>query len=649
MTRIFIIVFPVMLIVFGFVACKNGANSQDQSLIIAKDGLSDYSIVLSEDASEVEIFAAAELKNYINKISGCDLPISFSAVKGIFVGGSFVRNVATELSRDVDHFVIESVGESVYIGGSNDRSVLYGVYDLLEEWGCRWYAPDFSYYGESGREIIPLRTTLVIAPISISEKASFKYRRKNIGEGWSHNEQNLIQMIDWMAKNKMNLLSSQAVYIRPRPDEDKLDTIEWDNWRTVLIPELKKRGMMIAVGGHGYQNYLRQIDYFDEHPEWFGMTKGKRSSKPNIVFCTSNDEALAEFIRGIIAYLRAHPEIDIFQLWPPDSETWCQCDLCSTIDGPNNRHAFLINRVTETINKELPEVMVECIAYRHYLAPPKGVPLTENIIVDFCPYARTYQTPINDDNNQINRFYRELIEQWIDDECFHGDIGIFSYYRKYIWRSLPVVIPNTIAADLNYYNSIGVNGLSSYSEPADWLTYEVNHYVIAQALWQAELDINWLMDDYSQHSFPGADREIREYFELIERAVPNANRIYQSKLYAITNTQEKVKYKYDFDVRTSISNGLKPYTKFLQRCDELLDASVRKTQSRRQRLMIEKLKLSLEYAKMDAETKQLCLQLSEMGDANKLDKVVEQTAAMRKFLQDHRNEGVFLLNSYVRF
>jgi hypothetical protein len=30
----------------------------------------------------------------------------------------------------------------------------------------------------------------------------------------------------------------------------------WDNWRDALIPELRKRGIPVEVGGHGYQTYL---------------------------------------------------------------------------------------------------------------------------------------------------------------------------------------------------------------------------------------------------------------------------------------------------------------------------------------------------------------------------------------------------------
>ena len=72
----------------------------------------------------------------------------------------------------------------------------------------------------------------------------------------------LKQMVNWMAKVRMNVLDCPIDY-------QHLHRTEWDNFREALIPELRKRGILIEVGGHGYPNFLPQEKYFAEHPEWF--------------------------------------------------------------------------------------------------------------------------------------------------------------------------------------------------------------------------------------------------------------------------------------------------------------------------------------------------------------------------------------------
>ena len=51
--------------------------------------------------------------------------------------------------------------------------------------------------------------------------------------------------------------------------------VQWDNWREALTPELKKRDMLVEVGGHGYQNFLNAKMEGGEVcstniPDWFG-------------------------------------------------------------------------------------------------------------------------------------------------------------------------------------------------------------------------------------------------------------------------------------------------------------------------------------------------------------------------------------------
>ena len=50
-------------------------------------------------------------------------------------------------------------------------------------------------------------------------------------------------------------------------------------------------------------------------------------------------------------------------------------------------------------------------------------------------------------------------------KVFDGDISIYSYYRKYAWDSLPVIIPHYMQKDLQWYAKVPVQGVSTYAEP----------------------------------------------------------------------------------------------------------------------------------------------------------------------------------------
>lgn len=67
-------------------------------------------------------------------------------------------------------------------------------------------------------------------------------------------------------------------------------------------------------------------------------------------------------------------------------------------------------------------------------------------------------TQIYSAKSSENRGYQKALGAWRTD--FSGDIGIYSYYRKSAWRSLPNVIPHYIGRDMKWYATVAVQGIS---------------------------------------------------------------------------------------------------------------------------------------------------------------------------------------------
>jgi hypothetical protein len=69
--------------------------------------------------------------------------------------------------------------------------------------------------------------------------------------------------------------------------------------------------------------------------------------------------------------------------------------------------------------------------------------------------------------------------------------------------------------DLHFYRDIGVKGISVYSEPGDWFTYGLNHYVLGQLAWNPEVDVNILIEEYCTQLYgPAAITAVSVYNEL---------------------------------------------------------------------------------------------------------------------------------------
>jgi hypothetical protein len=480
------------LFICGLFGLSNGG-----PIMLASKGAANYTVVSPPYASPSEKFAADELAKYLRLISKAPFRISAKLIDHPIIAGSveLLQKILPRVTIPAlkeEEFCIFIRDNNICLVGGSDRSTLYAVYDFLGSLGCDWVAPEFDFFeGKSQR--IPVQPELQYIPVKETiQRPGLSYRKLYIEEGLSHNAGNLATLVDWMPKSRFNILVAPLNY-------EGQGRVKWDNWRENIIPEIKKRGIIIEVGGHGYQNFLNATmedgQLFNKHPEWFGMDEaGRRTPDPHRVFCTSNASAVDYLHKNLLSYLQHHPEIGIFDFWPPDSEKWCTCKSCLALGNAADRHSLLVSQTALWLRKEISTVKLECIAYSNYVAPPPLKKLDKQVLVDFCPIRQSFEFQIYEDSSTNNANYRQNLLAWL--KSFEGDISIYSYFRKYAWRSLPNIIPHYMQNDIRYYRDIGAKGISVYSEPGDWFTYGLNHYVLGKIAWDPDTNVDSLTDVY---------------------------------------------------------------------------------------------------------------------------------------------------------
>ncbi|HEY3841133.1 MAG TPA: DUF4838 domain-containing protein [Bryobacteraceae bacterium] len=484
--------------------------------------LTELPILAPAGANETEAFAGQELARYLGQISGQALRTGQAGAQmpasGIVIGRGPAEALGIKFSETQygdDGFILTRRGDRIVLAGINPRGTLYAVYAFLERLGCRWFAPNFAFYGVVTGEYVPRIGSPTVDELNVIEKPSFRWRKKYVEEGQTHTTENLKQMVDWMAKVKMNVFDCPIDY----QHEGKT---KWDNWRAELTPELRKRGMLIEIGGHGYPNFLPVERYFDQHPEWFGVFKGERSRAANVVFSTANEGAMHEFIANVKAYLKAHPEIDIFDCWPPDSVRWSEAPEDVALGTPTERHMLLLTRLAKELAPEFPRLKIQFVAYSSYVDPPVKSRPAGNMVMDFCPYDRSFESPLFEEKTEMNRKYFEALKAWTSGAIAADRITIYSYITKYAWRSLPIWIPHMIAAESKRYREMGVGGWATYSEPGAWAGYEVDHYFVARYAWNAGLDPDEELADYVKARYRESAEPVLKYIELVEQVAPHA-------------------------------------------------------------------------------------------------------------------------------
>lgn len=607
-----LLLFPLLLIA--------ALPAPGREYLLADLGRTGYRIVIPPSPSPAEELAGEELARVLRRMTNACFPL----LKGTAPSPRVIRLAETaSLSRlttsppllelGAEGYALVPDGEGILVIGARGRALLNGTYALLDRLGCRWLAPEFDHY-EGTAQLVPRtqRLTLQLDRPLISCPA-FAYRKLYVEEGHSHTTESLLRIIEWMPRVGYNTLVVPTDY-------QGTGRVKWDNWRARLAPELRRRDLIIEVGGHGYQNFISPRmeggTLFDRHPEWFGQDeKGQRRKAKSRVFCTSNPEAIDYLTSNVTAYLAARPEIEIFDFWPPDGADWCACAACARLGGPADRQALLVSTVRSRIARIRPDLRLEVLAYSTSLAPPESAPLPPDVLLDFCPISQNFWTQIDDARSSTNLHYARTLRAW--REKFRGEISIYSYYRKYAWDSLPVLLPRYMRNDLRFYRSVPVQGISTYAEPGDWFTYEINHYALAELARAPDADVEALVEKFCRARYGPAAREAARLLTTLGDLLRRYGSIPGTRL---------------------------PGAKDLARAEARLAGAVRELERAAPegendpsvRRSLERLRLMAEYGRRD-----LALRKLQASGASR-DQIRNEATDLYRFLERHANKGVFL-------
>lgn len=402
-------------------------------------------IFLMADGEAIR-FAAEELRCYYERTAGLPLYITDSTESA-----GFVLAVEPETEQLTDRFQLEEREGRIWICGVNPRSVIYGVYYFLETYlHIRILRPGLEsvpVLGEPVREIQPVTIT-----------AAFPRRGFNLAPSDPAD-------LDLAMKLGYNVCT--------------IGIEEWEANREDYLRELRRRDMLLDVGGHCMDSFLNIRDTFREHPDWFGLYEGKRM---DLQPCFSNPNTVALFVQNAVNFCRRNPEIDNLTIWPNDNGSFCQCEQCRAA-GFMGTYFRLLDALKEALKAEGLPVTLQHIAYNAGLAWEMIDTIPEEFHTDtlVAPWGRNYTYSLADEKAapRDKRFQR-IIRDWAAASRRNGvSLSIYEYYGDYwMFSALFPPLGRVIFQDTAVYRDWGVSMLRSLNFRYDHTiasAYELTH------------------------------------------------------------------------------------------------------------------------------------------------------------------------------
>ena len=354
----------------------------------------------------------------------------------------------------------------------DERGTLNAVYEFLRSLGVRWYMP-----GDLG-EIVPSLTTITLTPVDKTVKPDFPYR--NLGD--------------------------YAPAFRYSGNRDgMLYKLRCGFDATLGIP-----------GPHGLCNVYKREEFKKAHPEFS--------------LCFSSQE----FVDCTVKYARTvfdiYPDMQYLSLWPDDGY-WvggvCKCDRCQGQVTPGRDKSGtcsdyiwgFIERVAREVYKTHPDRKIICGAYSCYTLPPEKIAkFSPNVMVAIKDERWSFNDP------EARAKALEIRKGWLD-KLVPGNLQIYCHYLD-SGAHLPSYYPHVIAEDLRSLKGKsqgefieltfgGTDGGSMGNMHAPGFNH-LNVYVTSRYYWDADLDIDALLNEYYEKFYGPAAKEMKAFIEYSE-------------------------------------------------------------------------------------------------------------------------------------
>ncbi|MCL5999539.1 MAG: DUF4838 domain-containing protein [Chloroflexi bacterium] len=519
-------------------------------------------------------YAAREFARYAKKIASVSLPIRKAKAytpdaPGIWLGvcAEFTHGKWPKLtpSKWDDGYALKRTADraqQLLISGTNGRSVLFGVYHYFEHLGARWVRP-----GPHG-ELLPSMTGLPIDErLDVTETASYRHRGVCI-EG-SPSLEHTVNMVDWMAKRRMNSFFLQfrhsgtfwdRWYSRAyNPYYGKPAQLSEADYRELdqkVIAEVKRRGLLLHQVGHGWtaatvglpHNGWQTTDQEVEPAKkrWLAKLNGQRQLfhqiPINTELCYSYKPAFQALLDTICTYATEHPEVDVLHFWLSDAmNNKCECKHCATL-SPADWYARLVNALSERLYQIDPERRFVFLSYfESWWAPEQTVieGTYGNAILMFAPITRCFRHGLtakacDDDSShdgasrerpplnhagmpRTNKPFTRLLGKWW--EAYTGDSFLFDYY---LWSGLhtqvsDVSLAKVIHDDMYALKSLGLSGYVSCQVLRSFWPTGLSMAAMAETTWNRKLRWQALKAAHFQAAY-GADAEwVETYLNHLEK------------------------------------------------------------------------------------------------------------------------------------
>lgn len=446
---------------------------------IANNGLTDYSIVIKNDATTLETFAAEELQMLLKEATGAVLPIlvdqgiQFTAQSNyISLGNNLIASQAGVEAKEQlvkkQGFIIKTVGKSIFISGAYAEGTLFGVYGWLE---------------------------------------------KELNFDCFANKYYTIDKVDSLTFKNYEAIDVPDMAVRNA--ENDFITNDAPTMYRMRYTNRSAKNLFIGIQGvHTIFHFLPKENYPEKLSKWYS------SDGTQLCYTARGDKSeynalKNEFFSVMKEEFKKNTQGYIFNIGQEDKFTWCGCQGC--LDVINQYGA---ESATEIIFcNELAQMM------RDWMETDEGKPYARDFKIMFLAYQRSLEAPkkgnlkcdpnvmvcfaadnmdyFNDIYSESNKAFYEAFKGWVG---ISDVMNVYTYQCNYEYFLVPFDSFNGLQKFYQFSASLNTHWFLDHGQgnqragATGWAV--LKNYLCSKLSWDVNADVDQLTKKFF-HGFYG--------------------------------------------------------------------------------------------------------------------------------------------------
>ncbi|MCK5469003.1 MAG: DUF4838 domain-containing protein, partial [Cyclobacteriaceae bacterium] len=231
--------------------------------------------------------------------------------------------------------------------------------------------------------------------------------------------------------------------------------------------------------------------------------------------CLTNQDVLEITVQNLRKKIAENPIATYWSVSQNDNRNYCTCENCQEIDDREGSPSGSIINFVNQVADQFPKKVISTLAYEYGRKAPKTLRPRENVNIMLCSIEVFRNLSIEADSTSAD--FRRDVEEWGQ---IANDIIVWDYVIQFPNLISPFPNLQVLQPNIQFFAKHGVSAMFEQGNREVGGEFaELRAYLISKLLWDPNLNVDTLMNDFLAGYYGVAAKPICKYIDEMREAL----------------------------------------------------------------------------------------------------------------------------------